>query len=775
LPLRKFFEEIMVDAFGAFRNSESFPSNPFPAGPDLIALANGRILATWGSFDERHGQIFDAQLHQLSPVLELKIGDIEPLTSGGFLIVGNNSGQFYTANGVAAGNPFAIADQAGGVTSSEAAGALSDGTILVTYTRSVYELVTFLGDQFYDFRVHVVGQVFDAAGTATGEEFRVSAIDAHTREDQSRVEVLPNGNFLAVYVAESDQGSGDDWGGPRLRAQIIDPLGNLVGSEIRPQPVTDEFLAADVAILKNGDAVFVWKIDEAGDDSPTRHEMFLQLVHQDGSVAGGLIPVAQFAEDHGVSVVALDNGGFMVIGIGVNQDPLFSGDHQDDDPTDDNVAAQLFDAAGNRVGGLFEVPSSYFSETSAALLNGDVIINAGADGGSFELFDVLSLPVPPATIQGTNGNDVINSSQTAPGQSLPTHGADQIKAGNGDDTVIARGGNDRVYGEIGNDTLRGQDGDDYLSGGDGNDSLYGEYGNDTIYGGDGDDKLFGAIGQDILKGDAGSDTIYGGDDYDTLFGGNDNDVLYGEGGRDTLYGEAGDDRLFGGVGDDILKGGDGNDRIYTGTGFDRVWGGAGDDYIVSDSSDGHAIFLDGGDGNDIIVSNTELTRLIGGDGNDTLKAYSYGETVEGGAGDDTLIALYGGHLLDGGDGDDTLYGGDGSDQILAGSGNDVLKGRDGEDLLVGGIGDDLYFGGSGADKFVFGLGHGNDRVSDYEAGVDRFDLSALPIFNSFAQLSTAMAQVGSNVVITTSPNDSITIQNTTLAQLAAHSSDFLLS
>ena len=221
----------MVDAFGAFRSSESFPSNPFPAGSDLIALANGRILATWGSFGERHGQIFDAQLHQLSPVLELTIGDIEPLASGGFLIVGNNSGQFYTANGVAAGNPFAIADQAGGVTSSEAAGALSDGTILVTYTRSVYELVTFLGEQFYDFRVHVFGQVFDAGGTATGEEFRVSAIDAHTREDQSRIEVLPNGNFLAVYVAESDQGSGDDWGGPRLRAQIIDPLGNLVGSE----------------------------------------------------------------------------------------------------------------------------------------------------------------------------------------------------------------------------------------------------------------------------------------------------------------------------------------------------------------------------------------------------------------------------------------------------------------------------------------------------------------------------------------------------------------
>jgi Ca2+-binding RTX toxin-like protein len=322
----------------------------------------------------------------------------------------------------------------------------------------------------------------------------------------------------------------------------------------------------------------------------------------------------------------------------------------------------------------------------------------------------------------------------------------------GSGTLVGTAWSDELTGLSGNDTLKGMDGDDVLDGG---------AGNDTMFGNRGSDRLIGA---------AGSDTMSGGEDNDTLYGGVGNDILNGEAGRDTLYGEAGNDILYGGADDDLLEGGNDNDRIYTGTGVDRAWGGNGDDYILSDAS---SAVLDGGDGNDTIVSNAFAT-LLGGVGDDTLKAYGYGEYVDGGAGNDLIVALYGDHRLFGGIGDDTIEAGDGNDQLSGGSGNDVLKGRSGADLLDGGAADDKYFGGAGADIFVFAVGHGNDRVSDYEAGIDTFDLTALPGFDTYDQLRLAMIQIGSSVLVATGSGQSITILNTTIAALDAHSSDFLL-
>ncbi|HEV7248501.1 MAG TPA: M10 family metallopeptidase C-terminal domain-containing protein [Shinella sp.] len=80
----------------------------------------------------------------------------------------------------------------------------------------------------------------------------------------------------------------------------------------------------------------------------------------------------------------------------------------------------------------------------------------------------------------------------------------------------------------------------------------------------------------------------------------------------------------------------------------------------------------------------------------------------------------------------TLSGGRGNDALVGLAGKDRLNGGAGNDWLDGGSGADILTGGSGADTFVFrsaadiGLAVGKrDRITDFEPGRDRIDLSAI--------------------------------------------------
>ena len=119
----------------------------------------------------------------------------------------------------------------------------------------------------------------------------------------------------------------------------------------------------------------------------------------------------------------------------------------------------------------------------------------------------------PATIVGTNGNDV-------------------RKGTPGRDVIVGLAGNDKLSGLASNDLICGGSGKDTLKGGKGKDRLYGQKGEDTLKGGKGKDRLYGQKGEDTLKGAAGKDR------------------LYGQKGKDTLKGGAGKDRLKGGAGKD---------------------------------------------------------------------------------------------------------------------------------------------------------------------------------------------------------------------------------
>jgi Ca2+-binding RTX toxin-like protein len=323
-------------------------------------------------------------------------------------------------------------------------------------------------------------------------------------------------------------------------------------------------------------------------------------------------------------------------------------------------------------------------------------------------------------------------------------------------------------------------------GGTGNDSLTGNALSDTLDGWDGADIVTGNAGDDSLSGYSGTDTIFGGGGNDNIGTGNEDDLAYGGAGddriseapvalsgNDSLWGNAGNDTLGGGLGDDWLWGGSGNDRLELDAGSDRGYGGSGDDWIRDDlySPAGNDT-LQGGDGNDTLISGGGIDTIRGGNGADTIFG---GEDVDGGAGLDSLntsgsnvetrvivagmvggtfkvtydgitgisavnveqFVVFGGQKgdsLDGDAGDDTLYGNAGltfvnpnpaadTDTLDGGAGGDTLVGRDGFDFLTG---------GTGADSFRFEkitdsgpTGASADRITDFERGVDRIDVSAI--------------------------------------------------
>ena len=386
--------------------------------------------------------------------------------------------------------------------------------------------------------------------------------------------------------------------------------------------------------------------------------------------------------------------------------------------------------------------------------NGVIIFNGG---GTLTFVNIENLyvdgvltPAPNFIVEGTTGDDLIDTAYTGDPQGdrvdandnivsnnndLISAGAgndtvqaglgdDTVQGGTGDDSLFGDAGNDSLeggagadslYGGAGNDTLDGLEGNDLLEGGDGNDSLFGWDANDTLYGGAGDDMVDGDEGDDSLYGDAGADTLIGDGGNDQMFGGDDADQLYAGDGADTLNGDAGDDLLFGGLGDDILSGGTGNDTLDGSAGADSLNGAAGNDSMR------------GGDGNDTIIGSEGSDTVDGGDGDDFINtrtsvglgapdvglvypgnaALSYAadtdpnndrDSVLGGAGNDTILT---------GDDNDTVYGGTGADSIDAGFDNDLVYGGDDNDTIEGGEGADTLFGDAGNDLIYGGLNPSN--------------------------------------------------------------------
>ncbi|OZA05263.1 MAG: hypothetical protein B7Y02_15765, partial [Rhodobacterales bacterium 17-64-5] len=93
----------------------------------------------------------------------------------------------------------------------------------------------------------------------------------------------------------------------------------------------------------------------------------------------------------------------------------------------------------------------------------------------------------------------------------------------------------------------------------------------------------------------------------------------------------------------------------------------------------------------------------------------------------------------------TISGGSAGDQILGGDADERIEGGDGRDILSDGAGTDQLFGGAGADIFVLARDGVEDRINDFQLGLDRIDLSAWGSIYSLAALTITATATGAQV------------------------------
>jgi len=117
--------------------------------------------------------------------------------------------------------------------------------------------------------------------------------------------------------------------------------------------------------------------------------------------------------------------------------------------------------------------------------------------------------------------------------------------------------------------------------------------------------------------------------------------------------------------------------------------------------------------------------------------------------------------IDGNGGDDRLEGRGGNDIINGGAGDDEVRGDGGNDVLSGGAGDDDLWGDGGADTFVFADG-GQDKIHDFEPGIDQIDVSA---YGFAAAVLANTTEEGGDSFVDLGGGDIIKIDDITLAQL----------
>lgn len=547
----------------------------------------------------------------------------------------------------------------------------------------------------------VYGRIYDATGTAVGNEFVIAAGTDNRRFDLFAESDGFGGAFVG-YVQEAA-----DVNERALLAQNIDEDGNLLGDPIwLNSNQGGQSRSGALAVLDTGDIVSAFQ--DAGGGA--RSYIWQQIIRNgdDGRFDNSANTVTlNNTGEHVAALGGADNvtggTGDDVIGGGIGTDTLSGGDGNDTLLGGDNADTLNGDADDDYlVGG-----------------DGNDIMDGGTEN------DTLDGSDGDDTLDGGDGDDILYGGS----------GSDTLRGGNGSDFIYALrdpyddlgpGESDRDTGV--SNTLLGGDGDDWLYGGEGNDIFDGGAGNDRMigepsYSVDDDDYFYGSTGRDIINGGGGTDTV----DYSNMTGGVDveftpystqttrDSVTKASGNYDTIYqaevyiGTDFDDTATGDTEDNDFTGLDGDDVFEGGEGADTFDGGSGTDTALFDNATTRVIVdLQNNAvnfGEAVGDTYTDVENLVGSDFNDQLRGNSL---------------------------DNDFVGGSFSDRLYGRAGDDILNGETGADAIYGNAGVDSMTGGDDTlrDRFIYfnmsetGTGGGNrDIITDFTSTEDRIEIS----------------------------------------------------
>jgi len=496
-----------------------------------------------------------------------------------------------------------------------------------------------------------------------GDEFQVNTYTT-LHQVWPSISALADGGFIVVWGSNGQDGSG--YG---IYGQRYDSAGNPVGSEFQVNSYTaDHQIRPSVAALADGGFVVTWHSN--GQDG-SGAGVYAQRYDSAGNAVGGEFQVNTYEAggQEQSSVAALADGGFIVIWTSYGQN-------------DGDITAQRYDAAGNAVGGEFQVNSYTFTEqlmpSIAVLSDGGYVIawtSFEQDGSDYGIhaqrYDAAGNPV---------GSEFQVNSYTS---------SDQF------DTSIAALADG---GFVVTWTSDGQDG-----------SGYGIYGQRY-------DAAGNAVGSEFHVS-----TYTDSNQHDSSVAALDNGgfivtwASVQDGSGAGVYAQVYD-------ADGNAVGSEYQINAYT-------FAGQGQPSVTTLADGTIAIvwsstFQDGSfAGVFANLYSAGGTEFVGGNGADTLAGTPGCDTISGANGDDWIHGGGGDDLLFGDNGDDHLFGEGGSDVLQGSRGNDTLDGGAGNDTLDGGQGDDMLTGGSGDDQFIVTHTGGNDTITDFEEGADSLVLN----------------------------------------------------
>lgn len=385
--------------------------------PSITGLTNGGFVVTWqdglagstsgsSTLGDASGSAVHAQLYaadgskvggeflvntqtngsQASPV-------VTGLSNGGFVVSwqdqnstsGDIKAQIYGANGAPVGGEFLINSVTANNQNTPAITGLPNGGFVVAWTNQ--------GSVAPDIKA----QVYDANGAKVGSEFLVNSTSANFDQERAAIATLSNGDFVVTW---NDFRTGN-W---EVRGQVFHPGASgatKVGSEFTVDTAYyNSRMVAGVTGLANGNFVISFE-DTSG-------EIRAQVFTAGGSKVGSEFQVnTQTGGNQGFSsITALTGGGFVVTWS----------DEGTADGSGSGIKAQVYDTAGNKIGGEYIVNSqtnSYqYYPTVSALANGGFVISwqdfsqTLGDNSSYgitaQVFNLSNAPTAPTIVSVTD-------------------------------------------------------------------------------------------------------------------------------------------------------------------------------------------------------------------------------------------------------------------------------------------------------------------------------------------------------------------------------------
>ncbi|WP_421854409.1 beta strand repeat-containing protein [Novosphingobium sp.] len=630
-------------------------------------------------------------------------------------------------------------------------------------------------------------QLYSAAGTKVGGEFAVAG-GAATDQSFPTISSLAGGGFVVTWT---EAGIQSDY---KIKAQVYSAGGAVVTPAFLVNSTTWTQQGGDnlpgnhnptITGLSGGGFVVTWQdyAGTAGDASGAG--ILSQLYSAAGMPVGSAARVnTQTTGDQTQPMVtSLSSGGYLVTWMDGNVvDPLTG-------LPGAAMKAQLFSAAGAKIGGEIAVDAEVQSDQALPVVTGlatggfvvawqdshpatgepDTLIRAqvfSAAGAKVGASLVVSDAGPgerdfPAIAGLPNGGFVVTWQHFL----TPTNSDIKAQVFDGDGTRL---GSEMLINTVTSGyqerpVITSVTGDGFVI----------AWGDSSGLGGDADGtsikaQMFSYGAYNVITGTDGIDALTGTSRDDHIIGLAGNDTLTGLGGNDLLDGGAGSDTMIGGIGDDTYVvdvagdvvtevAGQGTDTVQT-TLASYTLGNNVENLTFTNNSahtgTGNVLnnVLTGGGGADNLNGGAGVDRMVGGLGNDIYTVDNLGDTtIEGvGEGTDTVnasiswtlaanvenLTLSGTAAINGtGNGDANVLTGNSANNVLTGlGGNDTLNGGAGADTMIGGQGNDSYIVDNAGDVTTEAVGEGTDSVSasitwTLAANVENLTLSGTAAIN----------------------------------------------